>query len=257
MEIGVNPQTLLSLLLLAIGIFGIALWDRAVFNSSTNWERAFYISISSILLCGSFFALTRKLMWIFILFMMLLMAMFDFASLPPFFYIISVVPSMLYFAFHIMRIMDFQRIEQSSIRILYEKLLTETEELDCMDLENLIGSEKLRMLKKKHPSLKELFYLCSCETCGKVFFEETLERVQQMLLSGEWDPFVPMDWYLEAAEHWLKGKYHSIRVVVKDRFGDQTLVKDLSKEWLVNQKLKGLSDKQLKEEIKRLKSLRK
>lgn len=118
-----------------------------------------------------------------------------------------------------------------------------------MSIKNILTPEAWEKLQRTHPIMDDLFYVCACETCGKVFFEATLKEVQQLMLNGEWNLEVPMQWYVDAAKHWLKAKFHSIRTYVDDKHGDKTIIKDLSKIWLASSKLKGLTDKQLEREI--------
>jgi len=120
----------------------------------------------------------------------------------------------------------------------------------------LIGEEKFKLLQRKHKVLKELLYICRCDTCKKIFYEATLEHVQERLLNGSWDPEVPDLWYVSAGRHWVAMPFHSIRVVVEDpKTGDSTLIKDLSREWSEGKKRKGLTNYQLLEELDRLENM--
>lgn len=116
-----------------------------------------------------------------------------------------------------------------------------------MNLKDLIGEDRWKQLQKKHPDMEELSYVVVCETCGKIFFDESLMKVQEMLLSGEWDPIHPAYhlWYIQSARHWVLQKFHAVRVYVKAKDGDKTLVKDLSWEWTLGAKAKKISDKEL------------
>jgi len=125
-----------------------------------------------------------------------------------------------------------------------------------LNLRELLGEEYWQLLEKGERSLDDFTYICCCETCGKVFYEDSLENVKNRMLSGDWDPQVPDVWFLEAAEHWLSLKFHSVRVYVQDRIGlDKKVVMDLSKRWSELKLLKGLSDKDLKKEIEKLRQL--
>ena len=126
-----------------------------------------------------------------------------------------------------------------------------------MDLKTLIGKAKFELLKRKHENLSRLWYICVCETCNEIFFKRKLGEVQQLMLDGIWRADVPMLWFIEAGRHWLKFKFHSIRVYVADKedlkFADKTLVKDLSAEWSELSKAKRYSDDQLAAELDALK----
>jgi hypothetical protein len=101
-----------------------------------------------------------------------------------------------------------------------------------MSLKDLIPSDQLQLLQRKYPHLDQLHYVCRCETCNLVFFDEPVSKVQEMLKSGDWDPHQAASqlWYIQAAKHWVPQTFHSVRVYVTLR-GDRTLVKDLSAEW--------------------------
>lgn len=101
-----------------------------------------------------------------------------------------------------------------------------------MSLKDLIPHGQWQLLQKKYPHLDQSHYVCRCETCNAVFFDELISKVQEMLKSGEWDPRQAASqlWYIQAARHWVPQTFHSIRVYVTHE-GDRTLVKDLSAEW--------------------------
>jgi hypothetical protein len=94
----------------------------------------------------------------------------------------------------------------------------------------LIGEQKWEQLHVENKDLEELVYLVVCETCGEKFFTASLAEVKKLLLSGEWDPYLPNLWYVQAARHWVAQKFHSIRVYVIHG-ADKTLLKDLTSEW--------------------------
>jgi len=118
-----------------------------------------------------------------------------------------------------------------------------------MSLRNLIGEEQWKQLSKKFAHMDALLYLVVCETCDQIFYETKLSTVQDMLLRGEWDPYQPQLWFVTAGRHWLKAKFHSIRVYVHDGHGDKVLVKDLSSEWTAGQKAHGYTDAALANEL--------
>jgi len=93
-------------------------------------------------------------------------------------------------------------------------------------LRKIIGEDKWRQLQKDHKQLDTNYYICRCDTCRKVFFNEPLRAVQTMVTKGIWHLDCPQPWYVEAARHWIGAKFHSIRVVISDRVSDESLVKD-------------------------------
>lgn len=116
-------------------------------------------------------------------------------------------------------------------------------------LKDMIGKEKWQILSKKYSHLDDLLYLVKCDTCSQVFWETKVATAQEMLKSGEWDPHLPLLWYVTAGRHWIEAKFHAIRVTIHDDKGDSTLVKDLSAEWTAGYKQMKLTDQKMLSEL--------
>lgn len=77
---------------------------------------------------------------------------------------------------------------------------------------SMIPSELLYRADKE---LRKIGYSVECLNCGVVFFKDSMYGVKVKLSTGEWNLEKPMDWYVEAAAHWVKEPSHAIVVFIE------------------------------------------
>ena len=86
-------------------------------------------------------------------------------------------------------------------------------------------------LAQKFRHLKNIKYICRCDTCQTIFFQTSYPRLPAVFPHAQ---VQPAKWYLKAGRHWIEtGKHHLVRVwLISETENLREILFDVSSKWI-------------------------